>query len=145
MYIHVYIFHTQLCSAIFQAVNQTFAALQFNVIEILRKEEVNKYFLKTIILKLIYELLYIIKLRNINLIFLDNLKPCRVMSTGISRDEQGYISIPSSEDENEDEANDKDYCPESAEEFPSSEISSDDESNQLVKLYLLQTSTVYRK
>lgn len=45
---------------------------------------------------------------------------------GMSTDEQEDISIPSSEDENEDKNNDTDYCPESAEEFLSSELSSDE-------------------
>ncbi|XP_062591092.1 uncharacterized protein LOC134252615 [Saccostrea cucullata] len=56
-----------------------------------------------------------------------NFKPRRVIS--MSTEEQDDLSDPSSEDENEDKNNDTDYFPESAEEFLSSEISSDDESD----------------
>lgn len=42
----------------------------------------------------------------------------------VSTDKQD-VSVPSSEDENEDKNNDTDYCPEPAEKFLSSELSSD--------------------
>lgn len=44
----------------------------------------------------------------------------------MSTDEQKDVSVPSSEDENEDKDNDTDYCPKSAEKFLSSELSSDE-------------------
>lgn len=44
----------------------------------------------------------------------------------MSTDEQEDVSVPFSEDENEDKDNDTDYCPQSAEEFLSSELSSDE-------------------
>lgn len=44
----------------------------------------------------------------------------------MSTDEQEDVSVPSSENENEDKDNDTDYCPESAEEFLSSKLSSDE-------------------
>lgn len=56
--------------------------------------------------------------------FLENFKSCRVMS--MSTDEQEDLSVPSSEDENEDKDNDTNYCLESAEEFLSSELSSNE-------------------
>lgn len=45
------------------------------------------------------------------------------MSTDHERED---VSVPSSEDENEDKDIDTDYCPESTEEFLSSELSSDE-------------------
>lgn len=57
---------------------------------------------------------------------------------GISTDEQEDISIPSSEDENEDKNNDTDYCPESAEEFLSSELSSDEGNTKIFIRFAFQ-------
>lgn len=64
----------------------------------------------------------------------DTIKPCRVVSTTTIK--QGDFSVPSSEDENEDKGTDTKYCPESADELESSEMSSNDGSDQLVKLLL---------
>ena len=44
--------------------------------------------------------------------------------------EHGYLSVPSSEDEAEDKETDTDYCPKSADELLSSEISSNDGADQ---------------
>lgn len=44
----------------------------------------------------------------------------------MSTDEREDLSVPSSEDENEEKDTDTDYCPESAENFLSSEYSLDE-------------------
>lgn len=44
----------------------------------------------------------------------------------MSTDDREDLSVPSSEDENEEKDTDTDYCPESAENFFSSEHSSDE-------------------